>query len=128
MALIRMTAAMCRKETATMLPEQRPDLFPIRYRQGQLRKILPLKKSKLAFPMIWRRILQSSLYLKQEHQPMRLTFVSVFADDPRQVKVAWLQLQSHLLLPFPAGATVRRFTNLRVQFPSARTPQTQVRL
>src|SRR5664280_1556086 len=63
---------------------------------------------------------------KQEHQPVELARIPVFADDAGQMQVRGIQFDSELLAGFPARACIRRFTVLCVELPPAGAPQTAI--
>ena len=78
---------MRREETAAVPPEQWPDLLAIGLRQRQALQRTDGEKFKAPF-IVWRREFQQFLsYLEQKHQPMRLIFITVFADDAGQMQI-----------------------------------------
>jgi len=120
--------AMRRKKSAAMLPEPGPDAFAIRVRQFQGIQRSARKELKIPFPMIFRKRFEPGQYFEQEHQPVRGSLIAVFADDAGEVQITRSKGQRNFLVRFPAGAGVRRFAIVRVQFAAARTPQAAIRL
>ena len=82
-----MTMAMSGEEPAPITPEERPDLLTIGLRQFQARKPVGWKEFETPFAMRLRQRQQFPVDLEKKHQPMRLPFVSVLADQPGQVEV-----------------------------------------
>ena len=52
----------------------------------------------------------------------------MLAHNARQVQIGWQQLHAQFLLGLAARAGIRRFAFVRVQFPAARAPKTEIRL
>ena len=102
-----MAMAMGREKTAAVLPEPWPDAFAIRLRKLQLVHRRTRKKLEAPFAMIRRQRFESWQDLEQEHQPMRLALIPVFADDASQVQIARPKSQGNFLLRFAASARVR---------------------
>jgi len=125
---VRMAMAMRRKKSATMLPEQRPELFEVGFWEVQFPQVLTREELKRALSVRRRHGFKPGLNFKQKHQPMGLPLVTVFADKSRQVQVSRLQSQPEFLLSFTAGASVGRLAAFRVQFATAGTPATAIRL
>src|SRR6266700_5131003 len=117
---------MRRKKTAAMLPKPGPD--PLQIGLGQVQSVQSGARKKLeaSFTVRGRHGCQSAHYLKQEQQPMAPALIAVLADDPSQVQGGGRNDQAKLLLRFPAGAGVGRFTFMSVKFPTARAPEAEV--
>ena len=120
--------AVRRKKTAAMPPEPGPDLFPVGLRQVQTLERGAGEKLKTAFGVMGRQGFQAGFHLEQKHQPMRLALETVFADQAGQVQISRLQRHAGFLVRFAAGADVRRFADVHLQFPAAGAPQAAVRL
>ena len=75
------------EETAAMPPEQRPDLFAIGLRQRQAFQSVTGEKREPAFIVRRRQLCQLLGKLEQKHQPMRLAFIAVLADDAGQMQM-----------------------------------------
>ena len=82
-----MTMAMGGEETAAMPPEQRPDLFAVGLRQCQPFQSVTGEKREPPFIVRRRQLCQLLGKLEQKHQPMRLAFIAVLADDAGQVQI-----------------------------------------
>ncbi len=63
------------------------------------------------------------LYLEQKHEPMRLALIAMFADHPCQMQVRGRKRHTDFLLRLAAGAGVRGFADVHLQFSAARTPK-----
>jgi hypothetical protein len=120
--------AMRRKEAAAMLPKPRPDAFAVGLRNVQI--IQRGAREELKPPFLHRRreLFQLWLQFKQEHQPVRLALETVFADHSGQVKIRAPKLQPEFLVRLARGASVGGFAVICVQFATARTPETAIRL
>src|SRR4051812_33097134 len=114
--------AMRRKKAASMLPKPGPNALPIRLRQLQLVERLARKKLKSPLAMRWRSSCQFSLHLEEEHQPMALALVTMFAHQTGQMKIGSGQLNAQLFVRLPPRAGIRRLPNVRMQFPPTRAP------
>ena len=123
---VGVTMAMRGEETAAMLPEQRPDLFAIRLRQIQGRQFVVGKELKISLAMRRRQRFQSRFDFEQKHQPVRLPFVAVLADESGQMQIARLNRQPQFFLCFATGTGVRRFAGVSVKFAAARTPKATI--
>lgn len=118
----------CRKKTAAVAPEQRPDLFPVGIRQVEKAEFRPGIESEHTLPMRRRYAGDPLRHLEEKHQPVSLPEVTVFADKPGQMQVRRRDSQSGFLLGLAAGAGVRRFAGLGLQFASRRAEVSPVRL
>jgi hypothetical protein len=76
--------------------------------------------------MCRRQSAQSLLHLEQKHQPVAFALVPMLADQSGQMQIVRSQGQANFLLGLAAGAGVRRFTAVLVQFASAGAPQTEI--
>ncbi len=118
---------MRRKKAAAIFPKPWPDRFAIGLRQLQIFQFRAFKKIKTSFPMHrWQRF-KPWLHFEQEHQPVTLSKITVFADRGREVKIAGVEADAEFLTGFPASAGIRRFTNVRMEFAPARTPKPAIR-
>ena len=52
----------------------------------------------------------------------------MFADEPSEVQIARMESLAGFLPRLAAGASVRRFTLVRAQFPTTGTPEAAIRL
>ena len=118
--------AVRRKETAAMLPEQRPEAFLVCPRKAQTGQVAPRMETESAFAMGCRHLAEPPLDFEQEHEPVGLSLVSVFADQTGQVQVGWLEAQADFLLGFATGAGIRGFAGFGFQLAAARAPQATV--
>lgn len=123
-----MTVAVGGEEAAAVLPEPGPDFFPVGLRELQTVQRGAREELKATLGMDrWQR-LESGLHLEQEHEPMGLPLVAVFADEPGEVQIARGELLAGFLAGLAAGAGVRGFALVRMQFPAAGTPEATIRL
>lgn len=99
-----MAMAVRGKKTAAMPPEQRPDLFAIRLREPERIERGPGEKLEPSLAMRRRRGGQARFDLEEKHQPVRLSGVAVFADDPGEVQVGGMEVKPHFFAGFAAGA------------------------
>src|SRR2546425_5257102 len=99
-----MTMAMRGEKSAAMPPEQRPDSLAIGLRKRQLFQCVGGKKFKPPFGVRRRQMRQSLLHFKQKHEPMRLAFVTVFADDAGQMQLRRRNSQTDFFGGLPKGA------------------------
>src|SRR5512136_2919228 len=93
-ASVRMTMAMRGKKAAAMLPEPRPDAFAVRSRKLQSSQRVAREKLKSPFAMGGRERSQSPFQLKQKHQPMALSPVTVLADNAGQMQLQRVDRQA----------------------------------
>src|SRR5213593_3897231 len=122
-----MAMAMRGEEAAPMTPEQRPDLFAVRQRQGQACESVFGKELEAPFAMGRRPDLEPTCDLEEEHEPVFLPPVAVFTDEAGQMEVGGLQGQAQFLGGFATGASVGRFAQFRAQLAARRTPKAAVR-
>jgi hypothetical protein len=94
------------EEAAAMPPEKWPDLFGVGLWNSQGRNIGRGKKGELAFGVRGRQGVQPWVDFKKEHEPVRLSFVTVFADQAGQMQVIRAQFQADFL--GVAAAELRR--------------------
>lgn len=118
---------MCRKETAAMLPEPRPDFFTVGLWQLQIVQRFTPEELKTSFRVDRWEGLELRLHLKQEHQPVRVPLIAVLTDEAGEMQVARVELQAGFLAGLAAGAGIGGFTLVRVQFAAARTPAAAIR-
>src|SRR2546422_7909885 len=114
------------EKAAAVLPEQRPDPFAVRLRDLQLFELPWRKEFESTFVVCGGQARQLPLDFEQEHQPVGLAFVTVLADNPRQVQTSRCHLQADFLPGFATGAGVGRLADLSLQISAARAPQTTV--
>ena len=116
------------KEPAAITPEKRPYLLGIRPGNGQRRHLGGGEETEFAFAMGRRQLSEARLDFKQKHEPMRLPFVAVFADDPGQMQIRRAQVNTNLLTRLAASAGEGRFASSHVELAAARTPKAPVRI
>src|SRR2546423_14159706 len=114
------------EKAAAVLPEQRPDPFAVRLRKLQLFEPARRKEFESTFVVCGGQACQLPLDFEQEHQPVGLAFVTVLADNPRQVQTGRWYLEADFLPGFATGAGVGRLADLSLQLSAARAPQTAV--
>jgi len=120
------TVAVCGKESTAMLPEPWPNPFAIRLRKLEPAQCLTRKELEGPFTMVGRQRLQLWPHFEQEHEPVCVGLIAMFADDARQVQVAGPNLQPQFFLCLTAGAGERRFAFVRVQFAARWTPEAKI--
>src|SRR3989442_11318167 len=125
-AAIRVAMAMRGEKSATMLPEQGPDLFMVRLGQWKRIEFVPAKEAELAFAVICGQRFQARAQFEEEHEPMRFAFVAVLADDAGEVQGCGRDFEGEFLERFAAGTRVRRFAGFDFQLAAARTPKTAI--
>ena len=59
--------------------------------------------------MMRRKPVQFDFNLEQEHEPMRLAFIAMFADQAGQMQIRRLEAQGEFLVRLATGAGIRRF-------------------
>ena len=116
------------EKAAAMPPEKGPNLFGVGLWNFQGRNVGCGKKGELAFGVRGRQGIQARSDFKEEHEPVRLSFITVFADQAGQMQVIRAQLQADFLGGFAAGADVGRFAGGHVQLAAAGAPEAAVGL
>jgi len=125
---VRMTMTMRCKKSAAKLPKPRPDSFLVSLRNFACRQSFAWKKLKSSFAMHRWDSTQFLFHLKQKHEPMALAQIPVLAHQSSQMQIRSRKLDAQFFLRLAARASVRRFADIRVQFPTARAPITEIRL
>ena len=123
-----MASTVRREKAAPEPPEHGPDLLRIRLWNIQGRDLRGAEKPEFTLTMRRRQKLHPQFDLEQEHQPMRLAFVAMFADDACQMQFFRFQPQPKFFLGLATGAGVGGLAGVHLQFAAARTPQTEIRL
>jgi len=82
-----MTVTMRREEATAIFPEPRPYFSRVGLWNFQMRESFTLEELKTSFSMLGWNSLQLSLYFKQEHEPMTLALVAMFADQAGEMQV-----------------------------------------
>jgi len=118
--------AMRREKAVAELPEPRPDLFPVGLGNFQARERRPREKLEGSLGMRWRQRLQFHSHFKQEHQPVRLALITMFADNAGQMQIRGVDFDAEFLRGFAAGARVGRFADIHFEFAATRTPESAV--
>ena len=119
---IRVAMAMCGEESRSMLPEPGPDLLAVRLRQFKSVQSGAREEMKSALGVYGRKDLHLWFHFEQKHEPMRVSLVTVFADEAGEMQVAGLKLQPGFFEGFTTGAGVGGFAFIRMQFPAAGAP------
>ena len=114
------------EEAAAMLPKERPDAFNVCLRKLCFGQFGAGEEAEYPLTMLLWQSFESRFNFKKEHEPVRLALVTVFADQPREVKVARLEPEAKFLFGFAAGAGVRGFAGSGIEFSTARTPTAAV--
>jgi len=114
---------MGREETAAMLPEQRPDLFPIGGRQAERFEIATWEEGKASLAMGRGELIEAWEDLEEKHQPVGLTLITALAHEGGEVQIRWCKMDAHFLERFPTGARVGGLADILMEFPAAGAPQ-----
>jgi len=109
------------KEGASVLPEEGPDLFAISAGEWEGFEVFVGGKMERAFLVFWRQRGEAWLDFKQEHQPMSVALIAVFADDAGEVEVVGRELQSGFFVGFTDGTGVRAFSIFGFELAAWRT-------
>ena len=124
---IRMHVAMSGKKATSMFPEQRPKLFLIGLRQLECGEFSARKEFERPFAMSGRADLQPRPDFEKKHEPMGLTLIAMLTDETTEVQIFRVQFQSQFLPTLAAGASIRRFAVIGMQFSAAGTPKSPIR-
>ena len=116
------------EEAAAVLPEPGPEFFAVGLRQLQVNQRGLREELKPALGVNGREYFQFWPYFKQEHEPVGLTLVTVFADEAGEMQVTRFELLAGFLAGLATGAGVGRFALVRVELATARTPEAAIGL
>jgi len=119
----RFAVAMGCEETAAMLPEQGPDLFPIGGRQAERFEFATREEGEASLTVGRGEMIESGKDLEEEHQPVGLTLVTAFAHEGGEVEIRRCQVDAHFLERLPTGARVGGLADILMKFPAAGAPQ-----
>lgn len=122
-----MTMAMRGEKSAAIFPKPRPDLLAVRLWNFERINFGPGKKLESSLTARVREFCEFFTDFKQEHQPVRLALKTVLAHHAGQMQIRRRKRHANLLLRLPAGADVRRFADVHLEFSAAGTPKTAVR-
>src|SRR6185436_100079 len=106
----------------------RPDLFDIGFWHLKFGHCTACVEFESSFGVSGWQCPETLLQFKQEHEPVRLPFVTVFADDACEVQLTWFNDKPQFFGSLAACACVRRLAVFGQEFASARTPKPEVRL
>ena len=109
------------EEGTSVLPEEGPDLFAISAGEREGFEVFVGGKMERAFLVLRRQRGEAWLDFKQEHQPMSVTLIAVFADDAGEVEVVGRELQSGFFVGFTDGTGVRAFSIFGFELAAWRT-------
>lgn len=109
------------EEGTSVLPEEGPDLFAISAGEREGFEVFVGGKMERAFLVFWRQRGEAWLDFKQEHQPMSVTLIAVFADDAGEVEVVGCELQAGFFVGFTNGTGVRAFSSFGFELAAGRT-------
>ena len=116
------------KEAAAMLPEPGPEFFAVGLREFESSESGAGEELKAAFGVEGRKGVQFWFHFEEEHEPVGVALVTVFADEAGEVQVARGELLAGFFQGFAAGAGVGGFAFVGVQFAATRTPETAIGL
>ena len=109
------------EEGTSVLPEEGPDLFAISAGEREGFEVFAGGKMERAFLVLRRQRGKPWLDFKQEHQPMGVALIAVFADDAGEVEVVGRELQAGFFAGFTDGAGVRAFSGVGFELAAGRT-------
>ena len=109
------------EEGTSVLPEEGPDLFAISAGEREGFEVFAGGKMERAFLVLRRQRGKAWLDFKQEHQPMGVALIAVFADDAGEVEVVGRELQAGFFASFTDGAGVRAFSGVGFELAAGRT-------
>jgi hypothetical protein len=119
----RFAVAMGGEETAAMLPEQGPDLFPIGGWQAKRFEFATWEEGKASLTVGRGKMIESGQDLEEEHQPVGLTLIPAFTHHRGEVEIRGGDLDAQFLESLPTGAGVGGFADILMQFASAGAPE-----
>lgn len=114
------------EETATMLPEQGPDVGAIGLGNLEGKDLVARNEPEGAFAVGWGKGCQTLFDLEEEHEPVSLPEVTVLTDHRGQVEVGGVKFQSEFFLRLATGAAMGRLTQILLELSSAGTPQAAI--
>src|SRR5437763_385602 len=106
---------MGRKKSPAMLPEKRPDFFPVGLRDAQCIHFRAGEEAEPALRMIWRKRVELRLKFEKKHKPVSAAIIATFGNNSRQVEVRWFYRSPNFLARLPASCRVWRFTEIGIQ-------------
>ncbi len=115
------------EKTAPVLPEERPELFPIRVRQWKRVECRPGKK--LEAPLFhWRWELgKTRLEFVEKHEPVGGSKIAMFTHNSREVQFPGSYLEADLFEGFTTGTGVGGFSDVGAKFTSEWAPESAIR-
>src|SRR6266704_407675 len=119
---------MRREKTATMFPEQRPDLFAVRLRQRQRLQFGTAEKSEFPFGVLRGKFGKPRFDFEEEHQPMRGSAIAMLGNDSDQMEIGRSNAEAKFLGRFAAGAGIGRFAVFDLHLAAGWTPESAIRL
>ncbi len=118
-----LASAMGGEETAAMLPEQGPDLFPIGGRQAERFKFATWEEGKASLAVGRGEMIEAWEDLEKEHQPVGLSLVTALAHEGGEVQIRGCEMDAEFLERLPTSACVGGLADILVEFPAAGAPQ-----
>jgi hypothetical protein len=125
---IQICPAMRCKEAAAIFPNQRPNMFAISPRNVDLIDSAAIKECEATLAVRRWNLVQPYPDFEEEHEPMRLSLVTHFADDPEQMQILRRDPEREFFHRLPASASVRRFAQFAQKLAAGRTPQAEIGL
>ena len=119
----RFAVAMGGEETAAMLPEQGPDLFPIGGRQAKRFEFATREEGKASLTVGRGEMIEAWEDLEEEHQPVGLSLVTALAHEGREAEIRGREMNAHFLECLPTRARVGGLADVLMEFSAAGAPQ-----
>ena len=115
--------AMGGEETAAMLPEQGPDLFPIGGRQAERFEFATWEEGKASLAVGRGEMIEAWEDFEEEHQPVGLSLVTALAHEGREAEIRGREMNAKFLECLPTGARVGGLADVLMEFSAAGAPQ-----
>jgi len=125
-AAVGVTVAMRGEKAAAKLPEPGPEALAVGLGNFEAGNSFAREEGKAALGVRRGEGFQFYADFEEEHEPMGLALVAVFADEAGKVQVRWREDEAGFLVGLAAGAMVGRFAEVHFQFAAARAPETAV--
>jgi hypothetical protein len=126
MGAVGVAVAMGGEEAASMFPEEWPELVAIGLGDGEGVEGGATKEGEGAFADGGWGLGDGGEDFEEEHEPVGVTGVAVFADDAGEVELVGFELEAEFFEGFAAGAGVWGFAEVGVEFAAAGAPEAEV--
>lgn len=116
------------KKAVPILPEEGPNLVAIGLRKRKIFDLAPREKAERAFFNGRWNLCEPREIFEEEDQPVRLVSISVFTDDPDQMKIRWCGRDSQFFTSLSKCAHVGGLSVSRIELAPARAPESLIGL